>query len=76
MITLLRCGMMILIVYFFITVGTMVFGFFGIVLRYAFLSKCDNVSVCFGLIKIHRVVQIEEDLPVEETKEEKEEEKV
>jgi len=62
---------------FFITVGTMVFGFLGIVLRYAFLSKCDNVSICFGLIKIHRVVQIEEDVPpVEETKEEKEEEKV
>jgi hypothetical protein len=63
---------------FFITVGTMVFGFLGIVLRYAFLSKCDNVSICFGLIKIHRVVQIEEDVPpVEEVKEEqKEEEKV
>jgi hypothetical protein len=55
----------------------MIFGFLGIVLRYAFLSKCDNVSLCFGLIKIHRVVQIEEDIPVEETKEEqKEEEKV
>ena len=63
---------------FFITVGTMIFGFLGIVLRYAFLSKCDNVSICFGLIKIHRVVQIEEDVPaVEEVKEEqKEEEKV
>jgi hypothetical protein len=63
---------------FFITVGTMVFGFLGIVLRYAFLSKCDNVSICFGLVKIHRVVQIEEDVPpVEEVKEEqKEEEKV
>ena len=62
---------------FFITVGTMIFGFLGIVLRYAFLSKCDNVSLCYGLIKIHRVVQIEEDIPVEETKEEqKEEEKV
>ena len=63
---------------FFITVGTMVFGFLGIVLRYAFLSKCDNVSICFGLIKIHRVVQIEEDVPpVEEVKEEqKEDEKI
>ena len=62
---------------FFITAGTMLFGFFGILLRYAFLSKCDNVSVCYGLIKIHRVVQIEEDLPNEEGKvEQKEEEKV
>ena len=63
---------------FFITVGTMIFGFLGIVLRYAFLSKCDNVSICFGLIKIHRVVQIEEDVPpVEEVKEEqKEDEKI
>ena len=62
---------------FFITAGTMLFGFFGILLRYAFLSKCDNVSVCYGLIKIHRVVQIEEDLPNEEGKvEQKEEQKV
>ena len=62
---------------FVITVGTMIFGFLGIVLRYAFLSKCDNVSICFGLIKIHRVVQIEDVPPVEEVKEEqKEEEKV
>ena len=60
---------------FFITAGTMLFGFFGILLRYAFLSKCDNVSVCYGLIKIHRVVQIEEDLP-EGQVEQKEEEKV
>ena len=62
---------------FFITAGTMLIGFFGILLRYAFLSKCDNVSICYGLIKIHRVVQIEEDLPNEEGKvEQKEEEKV
>ena len=62
---------------FFITAGTMLFGFFGILLRYAFLSKCDNVSICYGLIKIHRVVQIEEDLPDEEGKvEQKEEEKI
>jgi len=62
---------------FFITAGTMLFGFFGILLRYAFLSKCDNVNICYGLIKIHRVVQIEEDLPNEEGKvEQKEEEKV
>ena len=62
---------------FFITAGTMLFGFFGILLRYAFLSKCDNVSVCYGLIKIHRLVQLEEDLPNEEGKvEQKEEQKV
>jgi hypothetical protein len=58
---------------FFITAGTMLFGFFGILLRYAFLSKCDNVSICYGLIKIHRVVQIEEELPNEEGKVEEEE---
>ena len=51
----------------------MLFGFRGILFRYAFLSKCDNVSVCCGLIKIHRVVQIEEDLPVEEGKVEQKE---
>ena len=51
----------------------MFFGFFGILLRYAFLSKCDNVSICYGLIKIHRVVEIEDELPNEEGKVEEEE---
>jgi len=31
-------------------------GFLGLMLRYAFKSKCDRVSCCFGLLNIHREV--------------------
>ena len=44
---------------FFLTIGSLVFGCFGLVIRYAFKSKCDNVNFCFGLITIHRNVELE-----------------
>lgn len=56
---------------FFTGMGTMLFGFLALLIRYAFLSKCDNVTLCGGLIQIHRRVDLEE---VEEEK--KEEEKI
>jgi len=34
-------------------------GFLGLMLRYAFKSKCDRVSCCFGLVDIHREVEQE-----------------
>jgi hypothetical protein len=34
-------------------------GFLGLMLRYAFKSKCDRVICCFGLINIHREVEQE-----------------
>jgi hypothetical protein len=47
----------------------------GKIRRTLIFSRLKNL--CCGLIKIHRVVQIEEDLPAEEGKvEQKEEEKV
>ena len=33
--------------------------FLGIVLRVAFKSKCDQVSCCFGCLKVHRKVEQE-----------------
>ena len=42
---------------FFLTIGSLVFGCFGLVIRYALKSKCDNVNLCFGLITIHRNVE-------------------
>ena len=44
---------------FFLTIGSLVFGCFGLVIRYALKSKCDNVNLCFGLITIHRNVELE-----------------
>lgn len=35
-------------------------GFLGLMLRYAFKSKCDRVNCCFGLVKIHREVEQED----------------
>lgn len=34
-------------------------GFFGLVVRYCFRSKCSEVSCCFGLIKIERDIEHE-----------------
>jgi hypothetical protein len=34
-------------------------GFFGLVVRYCFRSKCSEVSCCFGLLKIERDIEHE-----------------
>lgn len=35
-------------------------GFLGLMLRYAFKSKCDRVNLCCGFINIHREVEQED----------------
>ena len=49
---------------FWITISTLVCGSFGLVVRYCLKSKCDNISICCGLINIHRDVkaEVEEEL--------------
>ena len=44
---------------FFLTIGSLVFGCFGLVIRYCLRSKCDNVNLCFELITVHRNVELE-----------------
>lgn len=44
---------------FFVTISTLVCGSFGLVVRYCLKSKCDEVNLCFGLIKVHRDVKTE-----------------
>ena len=44
---------------FFISIGTTVFMFLGVLVKYGFRSKCDNVEICCGLLKIHRRVELE-----------------
>ena len=34
-------------------------GFAGLVIRYCFKSKCNEVSCCFGLLKIERDIEHE-----------------
>jgi hypothetical protein len=44
---------------FFVTISTLLFGCFGIVIKYCLKSKCDNIKLCCGLIQIHRNVELE-----------------
>lgn len=36
--------------------------FLGLILRYAFKSKCDRVSILWGCCRIHREVELETNL--------------
>ena len=56
---------------FWITVATLTFSFCGVVLKSCLKSKCDNTNICFGLIKIHRRVELEDDVEVGKTNEKK-----
>ena len=44
---------------FFLTISTLLFGCFGLSMKYLLKSKCDNVHLCCGLIKVHRNVELE-----------------
>lgn len=50
---------------FWLSLATMILGSFAICLRYAYQSKCEDISLC-GLIKIHR--NIEAEVELDETK--------
>jgi hypothetical protein len=47
---------------FWISVATITFSFFGVVLKSCLKSKCDNTNICWGLVKIHRRVELEDDV--------------
>ena len=44
---------------FWLTLAGIIVGLLGVLIRFCFLSKCDNVSICFGILKIHRAVELE-----------------
>jgi hypothetical protein len=44
---------------FFVTISTLLFGCFGVLIKYCLRSKCDDVNLCFGLITVHRNVELE-----------------
>jgi hypothetical protein len=44
---------------FFLTIGSLVCGEFALVIKHCLKSKCDNVNLCFGLITVHRNVELE-----------------
>ena len=47
---------------FFITISTLLFTCFGLVIKYCLKSRCDTINLCYGLISVHRDVKIEEEL--------------
>ena len=51
---------------FFVSVGTLVIGFFGLVIKYCLKSKCENVRLCGGLIVIKRRVDLETEVEMHE----------
>ena len=44
---------------FFISIGSMVIGLIGLIIKYCLKSKCEHFSICYGIIKIDRRVDIE-----------------
>jgi hypothetical protein len=49
---------------FFITIGTLLFGCIGLSIKYCLKSRCDNVSLCFGFVTVHRDVKTEEEIEI------------
>jgi len=49
---------------FFVTISTLLFGCFGVLIKYCLKSRCDNVSLCFGFVTVHRDVKTEEEIEI------------
>ena len=49
---------------FFITISTLLFGCFGLSIRYCLKSRCDTINLCYGLISVHRDVKTEEEIEI------------
>jgi hypothetical protein len=49
---------------FWLSISTMILTSFGVLLKYCLKSKCDKIDLCFGLIKVHRNVEIENDIEI------------
>jgi len=60
---------------FWITITTLLTGSIALGLKYCLKSKCDQITCCWGLIKIHRNVELEL-TDIEENKNENEENKI
>lgn len=59
---------------FWLSAGAVVVGLVSLLAKFAYKSKCENVSLCFGLFKVHRNIEAEvKDACAEEPNLEKEE---
>lgn len=47
---------------FFITITGLITAFLGVTLKMCFKSRCEDVNFGFGLLNIHRNVEVEQDI--------------
>ena len=52
---------------FFLSLSTIIVGSFAVLLKYCLRSRCEDVNICFGLIQVHRNVQVEEDIELSQS---------
>ena len=44
---------------FFLSLATILAGSFGVAIRYCLKSKCEDFSLCYGLLRVERRVDLE-----------------
>jgi len=49
-----------------ITLATMGSALIGLIIRYSYRSKCEDVNFCWGFLKFHRDVKSEKEIITEE----------
>ena len=50
-----------------ITLGAMCSALIGLIIRYSYRSKCEDVNFCWGFLKFHRDVRSENEIINEES---------
>ena len=53
-----------------ITLATIGSALIGLIIRYSFRSKCEDVNCCFGCLKFHRDIKSEKEVERQESVEE------
>ena len=49
---------------FFVSIATITAGLIKFTITYCLKSKCSDFSICFGLLKIKRDVEVERDIEI------------
>ena len=50
-----------------IALATLGAGLVGLIIRYSYRSKCEDVNFCWGFLKFHRDVRSEKDIVSQES---------
>lgn len=53
-----------------ITLATIASALIGLIIRYSFRSKCEDINCCFGCLKVHRDICSEKEVTTQESEEE------